>query len=101
MVKTKNCSMSFKKKKVTKSVLLTIIVDIIMHLTMKGNALRGTNENISNLGESNQSGKFFNMINLKSRYNEPLRIHLESYKSGSLSPFFSRNLKLISRNHSK
>ncbi|KAF0703446.1 Uncharacterized protein FWK35_00032722, partial [Aphis craccivora] len=43
-----------------KSVLL-VIIDIIMHLAMDGSAFRGSNEVISSVGTSNQSGKFLNL----------------------------------------
>lgn len=64
-----------------KSVLLTII-DIIMHLAMEGSAFRGTNEIVSSAGTSNRSGKFLNLFNLVSHYNEPLSKHIERHKKG-------------------
>ncbi|XP_025413811.1 uncharacterized protein LOC112685953 [Sipha flava] len=52
---------------------------------MENSAFRGTDEIVSNIGKSNQSGKFLNLVNLISHYNEPLRIHFESQKKGNIS----------------
>ncbi|KAF0710596.1 Uncharacterized protein FWK35_00036342, partial [Aphis craccivora] len=74
-----------------KSVLLAII-DIIMHLAMDGSAFRGSNEIISSVGTSNQSGKFLNLVNLVSHYHEPLLKHIEKHKKGGLS-YFSHGIQ--------
>jgi len=65
--------------------VLKAIIDIIMHLAMENSAFRGTDELVSNIGKSNQSGKFLNLVNLVSHYNESLRIHLERHKKGSVT----------------
>lgn len=56
-----------------------------MHLAMEGSAFRGTNEIVSRVGTSNRSGKFLNLVNLVSHYNEPLSKHIERHKKGGLS----------------
>lgn len=45
------------------NLILKTIVDIIMHLASEGSAFRGSGELIENIGKSNQSGKFLNLIN--------------------------------------
>ncbi|KAL5246243.1 hypothetical protein ACI65C_013651 [Semiaphis heraclei] len=52
-----------------KILVLKAIIDIVMHLAMENS-------------KSNESGKFLNLVNLVSHYNEPLRIHLERHKKG-------------------
>jgi len=72
--------------------VLKAIIDIIMHLAMENSAFRGTDELVSNIGKSNQSGKFLNLVNLVSHYNEPLKIHLERHKKGSVT-YFSHEIQ--------
>uniref|UniRef100_A0A2S2PS81 Zinc finger MYM-type protein 1 n=1 Tax=Schizaphis graminum TaxID=13262 RepID=A0A2S2PS81_SCHGA len=63
-----------------------------MHLASEGSAFRGNDELIENIGKSNQSGKFLNLINLISHYNEPLKEHLERHKKGGLT-YFSHGIQ--------
>ncbi|KAL4153931.1 hypothetical protein QTP88_001764 [Uroleucon formosanum] len=72
--------------------ILKTIVDIIMNLASEGSAFRGSGELIENIGKSNQSGKFLNLINLISHYNEPLKEHLERHKKGGLT-YFSHGIQ--------
>jgi len=41
-----------------------------MHLAMENSAFCGTDELVSNIGKSNQSGKFLNLVNLVPHYND-------------------------------
>ncbi|KAL4154154.1 hypothetical protein QTP88_001987 [Uroleucon formosanum] len=72
--------------------ILKTIVDVIMHLASEGSAFRGSDELIENIRKSNQSGKFLNLINLISHYNEPLKEHLEHHKKGGLT-YFSHGIQ--------
>jgi len=69
--------------------VLKAIIDIIMHLAMENS---GTDELVSNISISNQSGKFLNLVNLVYHYNEPLRIFLERHKKGSVT-YFSHEIQ--------
>jgi len=72
--------------------ILKTIVDIITHLASEGSAFRGSDKLIENIGKSNQSGKFLNLLNLISHYNEPLKEHLERHKKGGLT-YFSHGIQ--------
>jgi len=67
---------------------------------MDESVFRGSNEIISSVGTSNQSGKFLNLINLVSHYHEPLLKHIEKHKTWSFL-FFSWYSGRVSRDYYK